>query len=48
MKGGQEMSDQRFSKDQKRQEDGKEKNQEQILLTPPAKKLRMSRKKVEH
>ncbi len=42
------MTDQRFSKEPHRQDDGKEKTREPILLTPPAKKLRMSRRKVEH
>jgi hypothetical protein len=48
MKGGQEMTDHRFIKEQQHQEEGKDKNRERILLTPPAKKHRMSRRKVEH
>jgi hypothetical protein len=43
------MTDNRYIKEHQRQEeDGKDKNRERILLTPPAKKLRMSRRKVEH
>jgi hypothetical protein len=43
------MTDNRYIKEHQRQEeDGKDKNCERILLTPPAKKLRMSRRKVEH
>ncbi len=42
------MTDNRYMKDQQLKEDGKDKNRERILLTPPAKKLRMSRRKVEH
>ncbi len=42
------MTDQRFFKEQQRQETGKDKSNERILLTLPAKKHRMSRRKVEH
>ncbi len=42
------MTDQRFSQEQQRPDGGKEKNRGRMLLTPPAKKLRMSRRKVEH
>ena len=42
------MTDQRFFKEQQRQAGEKEKGQERMLLTPTAKKQRMSRRKVEH
>lgn len=42
------MTDHRYFKEQQIKEDGKDKNRERILLTPPARKLRMSRRKVEH
>lgn len=43
------MSDQRFTQGQQGfKADDKDKGHERMLLTPPAKKLRMSRKKVEH
>ena len=43
------MTDQRFSQEhQKAEGEHKEKSHGRMLLTPPAKKLRMSRKKVEH
>lgn len=42
------MTDQRFSQEQQIKEDGKEKSRGRMLLMPPAKKLRMSRRKVEH
>ncbi len=43
------MSDQQhFQSQTSVQTDGKGKIRGQILLTPPARKLRMSRKKVEH
>ena len=48
MEEGQNMSDQRFFKEQQLKEDAKDKSRERILLTPPAKKHRMSRRKVEH
>ncbi len=42
------MTDQHFSQEQQTKESGKEKGRGRMLLTPPAKKLRMSRRKVEH
>ena len=43
------MTDQRFLRDQQQREgERKEKGLGRMLLTPPAKKLRMSRRKVEH
>ncbi len=43
------MTDQRFSQGQATPEGAhKEKSRGRMLLTPPAKKLRMSRRKVEH
>jgi len=43
------MSDQHYTQDQQSlQSDSKNKAGERMLLTPPAKKLRMSRRKVEH
>ena len=43
------MSDQRYTQGQQSlQAVPKDKSRGQMLLTPPAKKLRMSRRKVEH
>ncbi len=43
------MSDQRYTQGQQSlQADTKDKGRGRMLLTPPAKKLRMSRRKVEH
>ncbi len=43
------MSDQHYTQGQQSlQSDIKDKGSERMLLTPPAKKLRMSRRKVEH
>ena len=43
------MSDQQYTQGQQHlQSEKNNKDHERMLLTPPAKKLRMSRKKVEH